>query len=380
MSGVFKEWDARIAARHDPAIRYGTYILSGSEGPTAVGAGGGVGGASEGMHGVGAARGNPSQGGEANGDFASNYGGNASSSNAAANDPLGDIFQGLADAEVRAAGIMAEAQRQAAAEIRAGMEAAAQATIESAKIAAAAVLEQANIADARVREFWDVARADLKPIIDQGRFAADEYASMMGIANADGTVVPFDQSDLEETPGYQWDFNQAQRALQNSAQGTALSGANTLNTIGMAQQLSSQAFQNRLDGLGFLAQGGWNAARDQANAATQTGSTYADIHTTAGSNLADIYSQQGSDLSRSYITGSQGIANTAMAGAESRVGLITGLATAGANLRMSQMLANQRSQDSKRSGIMGLIGTGVGAFFGGPAGAAIGGSIGGQLG
>ncbi len=187
------------------------------------------------------------------------YASNASASNASGADPLGSIFQGLADAEVRAAEIMAGAQAQAAGEIRAGMEAAARATIESAKVAAAAVLEQANIADARVREFWDVARADLKPIIDQGRFAADEYASMMGIANADGTVVPFDQSDLEETPGYQWNFDQAQRALQNSAQGTALSGANTLNTIGMAQQLSSQAFQERLSGLGFLAEGGWNA-------------------------------------------------------------------------------------------------------------------------
>lgn len=381
---MFKDWDYKIAERHDPLVRWGLFGLAGggagNTGGQANDGGAGAGGMNDATGSRGGSNNAGGEGGGSDGSNTSPYPTNTGNGTASGSDPLGDIFAGLAAAQVEAANIMAEATRQAAEQIRAGQEAAAKATIESAKIASAAVLEQANIADERIREFWDAARADLKPIIDQGRFASDEMAAMMGIADSQGNITPWDGSDLAETPGYQWAFDQGNRALQNSAVGTALSGANTRATIEYGQGMANQQFNTRLEQLGFLAQGGWGAARDQANAATQTGNTFANVHMQAGSDLANIQNTKGSNLSNIYTSGGNNMANITMQGAQSRAGLITGLATAGANLQMAQMnnqatmaAASQSASASRSNSMMGAIGTIGGALLGGPLGGFLGG-------
>lgn len=372
---MFKDWDYKIAERQAPLVRWGTYISAEGGSPDTSGVGSAGGGGMD-TSGVGSATGrggSNNAGGEGGGgDGPSNYPTNTGNGTTSGSDPLGDVFAGLAAAQVEAANIMAEATRQAAEQIKAGMEAAAKATIESAKIASAAVLEQANISDTRLREFWDAARADLKPIIDQGRYASDEYAAMMGIADSKGNITPWDGKDLEETPGYKWAFEQGNRALQNSAVGNALSGANTRATIEYGQGMASQQFNSRLAQLGFLIEGGWGASRDQANAATQTGNAFANVHSQAGSDLANIQNTKGSNLSNIYTSGGNNMANITMQGAQSRAGLITGLATAGANLQMAQMnnqatinAANISAKNSRSNSLIGLAGTVLGGFLGG---------------
>ena len=284
-----------------------------------------------------------------------------------AHDPMGDIFGGLAAAQKEAAGIIAEATKKAAAEIRHGMEAAAKATIEAAKLAANAVLEKARISDARLREFWGAAVKALNPIIRQGRFASDEVASMLNIQDSYGRKIKFDTSSLEETPGYQFAFDQGQKAVDNSAVGTALSGAHAKSLVEYGQGMANQRFDTHLNQLLQVSQGGWNAARDKANAATQTGTSLAQAHTQAGTNLANIYSNRGNQLADISMTGSGNIANTYMGGAEMRAGLITGLATAGANIQMAQLnhdatiQAAQISADAQRSNSRS---SGLGTLFG----------------
>jgi len=398
MRMTYKDWDSKLARKYDPIIRYGLFGeeddnegLGGggadneSSGSSSSGAGGQSG--IDGLDALGAAAsrysgGAQSEGGQVMHDDAAGQGyqNYTNTSNQQASDPLGDIFAGLAEAEVRAAEIMAAATEAAAAQIKKGMEEAAKATIESAKIASAAVLKQADISDKRIREFWNAARNDLKPIIDQGRFASDEMASMLGIKDSNGRLVEFDDQDTLDTPRAKFAMEWGNRALQNSAVGTSQSGSNARATIEFGQGLAMQQFDKRLEQLGVLAQGGWNAARDQANAATQTGNTFAQVHSQAGSDLAGIQNTKATNLSNIYTQGSSGIANAYLTGAQSRVGLITGLATAGANLQIAQMnneaqlAAYQQSQSNQqKNSIWGAIGTIGGAAIGGPLGGFIGG-------
>jgi len=325
-------------------------------------------------------------------------------SNASTKKPsaFADIMKGLEDAQTAgiaeinaglasAASTIAHAQAKAAAQIRAGMKEAAAATITAAKIGAKAIMDAAKLADDTVREFWAETNAILMPIIDQGGYAMDEMASMLGIPNADGEIVPFDTEELMNTPGFKFKEETGQRALINGTL-SKLSGASIKAGVQFGQQLAQDTWQTRMQELGFLAQVGAQAGDTLAQQTTMTGIAAAENAQRAGEMVAQLESNKGGQLANIYMQGSVAQANNTMmggstmaqlayGGAVEKAGLITGLATAGANVHLSLLAA--QNQKKKSGGLLksiGTIGGGIlGGIYGGPAGASAGAGIGGSL-
>lgn len=170
--------------------------------------------------------------------------------------------------------------------------------IQSAKVASRHILEYGNLSIDTQREFYKIADEKLQPFVDQGLFAMDEYASMLGIPNAAGELVPYDVADLRETPGYQFQFEEGQRAVDSSgaARGTQLSGRQMKELTRYGDGLAQLYFNKRLDQLLPLIDAGFGASQYQGNAALSTGRGIADTQQWMGSNLADIELSEGSAL------------------------------------------------------------------------------------
>jgi len=118
---------------------------------------------------------------------------------------------------------------EAAGLLEAGHHAAAAHIIQAAKTASRHILEYSNLSIESQKEFYKIADSKLQPFVEQGQFAMDEYASMLGIPNSAGELVPYDVADLRETPGYQFQFQEGQRAVEGSAVGRVLGGRHVKN-------------------------------------------------------------------------------------------------------------------------------------------------------
>ena len=216
--------------------------------------------------------------------------------------------------------IMADATLKAGEMIAGGQEAAAGAIIESAKIAAKAALDAAQLSVAAQERFFAIADTKLEPFREQGLIAGDELASMLGIPNSDGVLVPYDSEKLRQTPGYEFMFQEGQTAVERSAVGTKLSGAQAKEQTMFGQGLAEKFFGNQVGYLSDLHKTGAQAAGDLAQAAVSTGAGIGQTYDQQGTNLSNIYSKQGAQLSGVYT-----------AGAEAQASLIGSLATHQAN-------------------------------------------------
>lgn len=170
--------------------------------------------------------------------------------------------------------------------------------IESAKIASRHILEYGNLSIDTQREFYRIADEKLQPFVEQGLFAMDEYASMLGIPNSQGELVPYDVADLRETPGYQFQFEEGQRAVDSSgaARGTQLSGRQMKELTRYGDGLAQLYFNKRLDQLLPMIDAGFGASQYQGNAALSTGQGIAGTQQWMGGNLADIELSEGQSL------------------------------------------------------------------------------------
>lgn len=304
---------------------------------------------------------------------------------------LDALFGDLNNAHNEASALLAGAYHEAAGLIAAGQEAAAAAIIENSEMAVAAILESAQLADGAVREFWGEAKAVLAPIVTQGRFASDEMASMLGIRNSSGEVVPFNLGTLEKTPGYQFRFEQGSKAVANQAIGNYLSGEQVKAQVEFGQGLASTYFDKRVEQLSGLAGLGAQAAADTARAAVTSGGTLANVYNTRGTNLGRTYTATGEQLAGVHMSGAEALAGHAMAHAGAQAGMITDLASIQANLSLAGQqradnIAAQEAQSQNNMwttlGTVGgpLIGSsipGVGTALGGTVGGALGGILGG---
>lgn len=304
-----------------------------------------------------------------NGSFSNNLANadrRAAASSSGRGGPLDAVFSDLQAAEGEASAILAAAYENAAAAIGHGQEAAAQATIEAAEIAAASVLESAQIADTRIRDFFNQSKQYLLPIIEQGNYANDEIASMLGIRNSKGDVVPFDLSVLEETPGYQFQLEQGSRAVENSAVGQRLSGAQVKAQEEFGQGLAAQYFDRRIQQLGLLGTQGTDAAQSLAQAATSAGANAGQVFSAQGAQLSSVYNNQGNNLANIYSSGGESLANLALGVGAQQAGLVTDLASLGGNLSIAQLNAdNTRSIANKQSNndLIGDITTGLATYY-----------------
>lgn len=219
---------------------------------------------------------------------------------------------------------MAAAQVQAAQLLANGQVAAAQAAIEGAKIAAQAVMEAAQLSVAAQERFFAIADDKLEPFRAQGLIAGDELASMLGIPNSKGQLVPYDTEKLRQTPGYEFMFTQGLKATERKAAGTKLSGAQGKALTQYGQNYADQYFGRQIGYLQDMYGTGANAAGSLAQAAMGAGAGIGGAYTNQGQQLANIYGTQGTTL-----------ANIALGGAQSQADLATSLANAQGNLALT---------------------------------------------
>lgn len=151
-----------------------------------------------------------------------------------------------------------------------------------AKADAAAIAEQQ-------RQF-DLTRADLAPWREAG-----------GAAIKSGWDMLQPGYDYTASPGYQWRFNEGQRAIQGSAasKGHLLSGGTLKDLMGYGQGLASQDYGDQFNRTMAVASGGQQAA-------TSTGQFGAN----SANNISSLLQHQGQAKASGYAGVNQAIQGT----------------------------------------------------------------------
>lgn len=259
----------------------------------------------------------------------------------AQNDAITQADQAMANAQVEASRLLAE-----------GNAAQAAAIIEGAKISAKAVMDAAQLAVDAQERFFAIADQKLEPFRQQGLNAGYEMASMLGIPNADGEIVPYDLEKLRSTPGFNFVFEQGQKALDKSAVGTKLSGAQAKAAMQYGQGMGDTYFQQQFNNLASMYNTGANAAGSLAQAAVNT-----------GGNIGNTYSNQGNQLSNIYGNQATSLANIASANSIAQANLVDSYATNQANLALARgaqnaslYAAQQNSRNQRFSDLLDLGG------------------------
>ena len=87
-----------------------------------------------------------------------------------------------------------------------------------------------------------------EPFRQSNLMAQQEYRNMLGLGDKSAEQI---QSDLEKTPGYQFQYQQGQKALERAqaARGNLLSGRAVLEAQEFGQGMAQSAFQDRMSNL-----------------------------------------------------------------------------------------------------------------------------------
>lgn len=125
---------------------------------------------------------------------------------------------------------------------------------DAAKSAAETQSNAANRAADMQQQQYQQTRDSLQPFINTGYDAQSHLRSLLGIGANDGSAgfgslnKPFDAAEFSkwQDPGYQFQLQQGQQALQNSqaAQSGVLSGSALKDLIGFNQGMANNAYQN----------------------------------------------------------------------------------------------------------------------------------------
>ena len=135
----------------------------------------------------------------------------------------------------------------------------------------------------------DQARTDLAPYMQAGTNALAPTQDLLGLNGQDAANAAM--ANYQQSPGYQFQFNEGMRAVQNSAaaQGMLNSGATLKVLQTRGQQLGNIDFgtyYNRLLGIASLGQ---NAAAGVGNNGIATARDIAQTDASAASGQASIY-------------------------------------------------------------------------------------------
>ncbi len=251
---------------------------------------------------------------------------------------------------------------EAIAAIEAGQAAAAQAAIEAAKKSAKAILEATQMGIEAQERFFAIADKKLSPLIAQGTEASRELASMLGIPNDEGEIVPYNLDKLRKTPGYQFVVSESIDNILQSAIGNKLSTTTTDRIQERAAGLASQRFDKRLGNLQKVSDRG-----------LQAGAALGQVASKFGTNVSNLAASSGAGQAQAFTTAGQNLANIFTSSAANIAGLESSLASTLAEL---ELVRGKVGPFGKRGG--GGIGTGaamiagaqIGANFGAPAAAA----------
>jgi len=187
--------------------------------------------------------------------------------------------------------------------VAAAMVAAAAVSAGGAAYAAHQQSKSANNATKLQQGMYDKTYAGEAPYRDLGSQSAGRLADLLGTSGNTGVAgygsltKPFTAADYlaNQDPGYQFQLDQGQKALQNSqaANGGVLSGAALKDLIGYNQGMAATGYQNAwnrwntqqnntVSRLGSLAQLGESAASNQASGASTFAGGIANTITGAG--------------------------------------------------------------------------------------------------
>ena len=157
-------------------------------------------------------------------------------------------------------------------------------------------------------------------ILERSDAAEGKIADMLGVGKNE-----YDTSELTKTPGYNFQFEQGNRALQNSAVGTSLSGDQSRKTIEYGQGFAQSYFSKRISDLNILAQLG-SFSRGQFTTATSAaggqlaalGGVRSELHKSHGENVSDVFTDLGSATANIEIAKITGDSNQSIARANNR--------------------------------------------------------------
>ena len=180
----------------------------------------------------------------------------------------------------------------------------AAATAYSANKASEAQTNAANTAANTSLSMYNTTRGDLAPYRQIGQQASDQLSSQLSDLTK---PITMDQATLEQTPGYQFNLYQGQKAVQNSAaaRGLGVSGAALKGAASFVTGLADNTYQNQFNNavtnqtntynrLKGLVDTGENASAQTGSAGTAAANTAASAATSAGNAQAAASNATGS--------------------------------------------------------------------------------------
>lgn len=236
---------------------------------------------------------------------------------------LEGTMQAIEDTRIEADNLIQQGENAAAADL-----------IENTTKGVGEIWKGANLGVKAIDRAMGQAKAVLAPTIQQGGFASDEQARMLGIKDSSGKINEFDPSIIEDTPGFKFQQEWGQRGVENSAIGRQLSGQSAMEIADYNQGLASQYFNTRYDQLGTMADRGAQGSATLAQLYGNAGGQAANVYGTAGGNAGSMYGNLGTNL-----------ADLRVSAAGTRANLLTSAMNTLANLGLSGVNA-QTSQNN----------------------------------
>lgn len=223
----------------------------------------------------------------------------------------------------------------------------------ASKSAASQQAQAAQSANATQMQIWDQNNQNLSPFLNQGTAAlptlnqgiqtyqADlaNYKNLVaaGNPNSAGSIQAF-----ENTPGYQFQLQQGQQAINNSAasKGGLLSGSTLKDLLSYSQGLAGTTYQNYLSNYGnFLNQNQSVLQGDQQ----VIGDVQQQVNTgvNAGGAIAGVSENAGNNISANTIGAGNATAAGTVGSANAISGGLSNLASSGSNYALLSQLTNQ---------------------------------------
>jgi hypothetical protein len=146
------------------------------------------------------------------------------------------------------------------------------------------------------RRQYDTSRQDLMPWMQGGQSALMQLLKLYGLSpTGQGQVGPGDMSGFQQTPDYQFRFNEGMRGLDAgaAARGALDSGAARKAAINYAGNLASGEFNNYANRLAGLAGVGQSSATSIGGFGQNAANQISGIQTGFGDNLASSYLAKG---------------------------------------------------------------------------------------
>lgn len=156
---------------------------------------------------------------------------------------------------------------------------------QAATSAAQSQLQAAQLAANTQEDIYGQTKATLAPFVTAGTGALTQLQSLLGLnpSGAQGAL-----STLQNLPGYQFNVQQGQQALDRSAasRGMLLSGGQIKDSQAFGQGLASSQFNNYLSPLLSIYGTGESAGAQQGAYGAQTGASVANTITGGANNAA----------------------------------------------------------------------------------------------